>query len=52
MTIEDRVGYMAVAELSDMVKDYIIEHTVDKRYVGDLRYLTLYEEFQKYLVRK
>jgi hypothetical protein len=50
--IEDRVGYMAVAELSDMVKDYIIEHTVDRRYVGDLRYLALYEEFQKYLVRK
>jgi len=52
MILEDRVGFMAISELKDMVKEYIIEHTVDKRYVGDLRYLTLYEEFQKYLVGK
>jgi len=52
MILEDRVGFMAISELKDMVKEYIIEHIVDKRYEGDLRYLTLYEEFQKYLVRK
>ena len=46
---ETRVGYMTIDVLADMVEEHIRLNTEEKRYVGDIQYLTKYKEMRKFL---
>ena len=45
---ETRVGHKAVAVLLDDVREYIVAHTVSNRFVGNLKYLTDYQQLWRY----
>ena len=50
---ETRVGYATIDALCGLCLDYVGAHTVQvgdrKRYVGDLKYLVLYDQMRLYL---
>lgn len=47
--LETRVGYVAVSILQDITLDYIKAHTNNDQYVGNIKYLISYQQFEKYL---
>lgn len=49
MMLETRVGCMGVDVLKSELETYIRAYTVDKRYVRDVKYLLLYQQFNRYL---
>lgn len=46
---ETRVGYATIDILCNMTEEYIRAHIVDKKYVGELHYLAVYDSLLKYL---
>ena len=49
MTDETRVGFMATSVLEEMTLDYVRKSVDEKgRYVGDVRYLTAYDNLKNY----
>ena len=49
MILETRVGYMAVSILKDLTLDYIEAFTINNKYLGELHYLIMYQQFERYL---
>jgi hypothetical protein len=48
MTEETRVGYKTTAILEEMCRNYIVVHTIDGRYNGDVKYLVDYNNLRDY----
>lgn len=48
MMMATTVGTGATSILEGLVRDYIIEHTVDREYVGDVQYLAKYDALRRY----
>lgn len=49
---ETRVGYKTIDILCNMTKDYIDTHIVNNKYIGDIRYLIIYNQLYNYLTKK
>jgi len=49
MNLETRVGFKGASVLRGLIKEHIIECTVDGLYTGDLRFLDSYVKLTKYL---
>ena len=47
--LETRVGFKTISVLNDLLKDYIVAHTKDGLYVGDVNILSIYQENAEYL---
>ena len=46
-TIDQRVGYTSISILRNVLKDYISAHVIEGKYRGEIRYLILYQKYDK-----
>ena len=46
--MDSRVGFGATSILEDLLREYISTYTINKRFVGDLHYLGVYEQIVLY----
>lgn len=49
MSLDVRVGMASLSALRDSLKEYILAHVVDNKYVGSLQYLINYRGLNKFL---
>lgn len=49
MSLDFRVGMASLSVLRDHLKDYVLAHIVDNKYVGSVQYLINYRELNKHL---
>lgn len=49
MSLDVRVGMASLSVLRDCLKDYVLAHIVDNKYVGSVQYLINYRELNKTL---
>ena len=49
MNLETRVGYKTISILQDEITKYIKAYTTNGRYKGDVKYLILHQEYERYL---
>jgi len=47
--LESRVGFKTISVLKGLVEEYIRVNTLDGLYVVEVKYLKLFEEYDKYL---
>lgn len=52
MTKETRVGYMTTSVLEEMCFEYIKTFTVNGKFIGDFKYLAVYDSLNKYNSQK